>query len=87
MRDGSLLQQGAVFFFYLIPKSRPTFAQRPCLVVGMPVALAIFLFALVIPSARFQLNDNPGIPFFFAIVMPPLTIMGYIFRTENILEK
>ena len=33
-----------------------TFLFRPAFVVGIPVALAIFLFALVIPKARFQLK-------------------------------
>lgn len=56
------------FLLYLIPNNLPTFALLPLLVVGMPVAFAIFLFAFVIPKARFQLKDNPGIPdFFFAI--------------------
>ena len=30
-------------------------------VVGIPVAFAILRFALVIPSARFQLKESPGI--------------------------
>jgi hypothetical protein len=41
-------------------KIRPNFARRPLRLVGIPVARAIFRFALVIPSARFQENDNPG---------------------------
>ena len=73
---------------YLIPKIRPALERRPCFVVGMPVDFAIFCFALVIPRARFKLKDNPGIPvFFFDIVFPPLIIMAYIFRKENILGK
>jgi hypothetical protein len=39
----------------------PTFLCRPAFVVGIPVAFAILRFALVIPSARFQLNESPGI--------------------------
>lgn len=35
----------------------------PDFVVGMPVAFAIFLFALEMPVARFQLK--PGITLFF----------------------
>jgi len=49
---------------YLIPSIRPSFDRRPDFVVGMPVALAIDLFAFVMPRARFQLNDSPGISFF-----------------------
>jgi len=30
----------------------------------MPVALAILRLAFVMPNARFQLKDNPGIPVF-----------------------
>jgi hypothetical protein len=56
------------FLLYLIPNILPTFALLPLLVVGMPVAFAIFLLTLVMPKARFQLNVKPGIPdFFFAI--------------------
>lgn len=45
----------------------PALARLPCLVVGMPVAFAIFLFADVTPSALFALNVTPGI--FFAITI------------------
>ena len=50
---------------HLIPKILPSLFLRPCLVVGMPVALAIFLFAFVTPNARFQLNERPGMILFF----------------------
>jgi len=58
------------------PVILPILACRPCLDVGIPVALAIFRLAEVIPSARFQLNDNPGIPVFdrLAIQSPYLTV-------------
>lgn len=55
---------GAVFY-YLIPNIFPTLFLRPDLVVGIPVALAIFLFADVMPSARFQLKERPGTNDFF----------------------
>ena len=42
------------------------FRFRPALVVGIPVALAILRFALVIPTARFQLN--PGIMLFLRLL-------------------
>jgi len=45
---------------YLMPKIRPNFERRPARVVGMPVLLAMRRFALVTPSARFQLKDKPG---------------------------
>ena len=47
----------------------PTFLCIPAFVVGIPVALANFCFALVTPSARLQLK--PGITDFlrlFAII-------------------
>jgi len=44
---------------------RPTFRCLPDFVVGMPVARAIFLFAWVMPTARFHENDTPGILNFF----------------------
>jgi hypothetical protein len=43
----------------------PIFLSRPDFVVGIPVVLAILFFALVIPSALFQLNENPK---FLAII-------------------
>lgn len=46
-----------------ILKMRPTFERRPLRVVGIPVARAIFRFALVTPVARFHENDNPGASF------------------------
>jgi hypothetical protein len=42
---------------------RPNFERRPLRVVGIPVARAIFRFALVTPIARFHENDNPGASF------------------------
>lgn len=73
-----LLEQGR-YFNYLIPSIFPTLFLRPCLVVGIPVALAIFLFADVTPVAFLQLNDNPGIPLFFlAIISPPFYIFSHL---------
>ena len=46
---------------HLIPNSLPTFLCRPAFVVGIPVAFTILRFALVIPRARFQLKESPGI--------------------------
>jgi len=43
------------------PISLPAFRRLPERVVGIPVALENLRFALEIPIARFQLNDNPGI--------------------------
>lgn len=51
-----------------MPNLRPTLARRPDLVVGIPVARAIFRLAFVMPSARFQLNEIPG-PSFMALIM------------------
>lgn len=42
---------------------------RPCFVVGIPVILANFDFALLIPSARFQLK--PGMMLFLLLAMSP----------------
>lgn len=73
-----LLEQGR-YFNYLIPSIFPTLFLRPCLVVGIPVALAIFLFADVTPVAFLQLNDNPGIPLFFlAIISSPFYIFSHL---------
>nr|DAH16750.1 MAG TPA: hypothetical protein [Caudoviricetes sp.] len=55
---------GRGLFSYFIPRSLPSFLCRPALVVGIPVAFEIFLFIFVIPSARFQLKDRPGILLF-----------------------
>lgn len=59
---------------YLIPNSFPTLERLPLLVVGMPVAFAIFLFAFVIPRALLGLKDNPGMSdfFLFAITISSL---------------
>ena len=43
--------------------------RRPVLVVGIPVAFAILRFADVMPNARFQLKDNPGIPLLLRLPM------------------
>lgn len=39
----------------------PILRSRPCLVMGMPVARAIFYLACMMPMARFQENVRPGI--------------------------
>ena len=52
---------------YFIPIQRPSLARRPLLVVGIPVALAIDLLALVTPNARFHENVRPGPSF----IKPP----------------
>ena len=45
--------------------------------MGIPVAFAIFRLAEVMPSARFQLKDKPGIlNFFFAIRSPQRLCKG-----------
>ena len=49
---------------YQILKKRPAFCLRPDFVVGTPVNFAQLRFAFVMPSARFQLKDSPGISFF-----------------------
>lgn len=54
------------------PNALPILRWRPPLVVGIPVARAMRLFALLTPNARFQENERPGMPVFvpfrFAIV-------------------
>lgn len=56
---------------YLILNSLANLFLLPDLVVGMPVAFDIFRLAFVIPNARFQLKDNPGIlNLLFAINTP-----------------
>lgn len=66
-----------------MPNILPTLFRRPDLVVGMPVALAIFLFAEVMPSALFQLNESPGIlNFFFAIVFISFAYLKQIPQVE-----
>ena len=37
----------------------PILRSTPDLVVGIPVSLAIFCFAWVIPTSRFHENENP----------------------------
>jgi hypothetical protein len=54
----------AVFSFYFIPSNLPSLRCLPDFVVGIPVAFEMFRFNFVIPSARFKLNDRPGIPVF-----------------------
>ena len=50
----------------MIPRNFPNLFRRPERVVGIPVAFAILRLTFVMPSARFQLKDRPGIlnPFF-----------------------
>ena len=45
---------------HFIPIHRPSLLRRPLGVVGIPVARAIDLFALVTPSARFHEKVSPG---------------------------
>lgn len=54
-----------------MPSILPTLFLRPLRVVGIPVAFAILRFAVVMPSARFQLKLKPGIIDFFAIKNTP----------------
>lgn len=70
--------------FYLMPNSLPNLFLLPCLVVGMPVALATFCFADVIPNARFQLNERPGINDFFAIAIHHLLKDAFILGLNTI---
>ena len=58
--DANILTMGSYLPKSIFQRVRCAFRFLPCLVVGMPVAFAIFLLAFVIPSARFQLN-----PFIF----------------------
>ena len=39
----------------------PILRSNPCLVVGMPVFLATLVLKPLMPIARFNENDNPGI--------------------------
>ena len=60
-----------VYFRFLLPVRTertlcPILRSRPCLVVGMPVLRAIFVFKPLIPTARFSENDNP---FMFVILI------------------
>ena len=64
-----ILTHSPLYFFLppKIPKSRfnklrPTFLSIPDFVVGIPVCLANFCFALDIPNARLKLNENPYFP-------------------------
>jgi hypothetical protein len=58
---------------YFMPSIFPTLRWRPAFDIGMPVAFAIFCFAFVMSSARFQLKDKPGIlrDFFAMSSSPP----------------
>lgn len=38
----------------------PILRSKPCLVVGIPVALATFPLAALMPTARFNENENPN---------------------------
>lgn len=59
-------------FLYFMPSILPSLFLLPLFVVGMPVILAIFRFAFVIPKARFRLKDRPGIAdFLLAIYSSP----------------
>lgn len=71
---------------YFIPNSFANLFLRPAFDVGMPLAFAIFRFAVVMPSARFQLKDRPGIlnDDFFLRAMFHLTVCRS--RTGDILR-
>jgi hypothetical protein len=58
-------------FTYLMPSLRPTFARRPERVVGMPVLLAIFRLALVMPRKRRHENVRP------------LMVLSFPYRAET----
>lgn len=47
----------------------PIFRSTPALVVGIPVARAIFCFACVIPKARFHEKLRPGIGVDFLFIL------------------
>ena len=53
------------------PMAFPILRCRPERVSGMPIWRDNFDFAAEMPVARFHENDNPGIPFFLAIIFPP----------------
>ena len=52
-------------FAILLINVRPIFLSIPCLVVGMPVALAMLLLSTSTPNALPGENDVPGIPKIF----------------------
>lgn len=47
----------------------PIFRSTPALVVGIPVARAIFCFACEIPKARFHEKLRPGIGVDFSLII------------------
>ena len=57
------------------PKSLAAFCRLPLRVVGIPVALANFLLALVTPIARFQEKDRPGIPVLLLRLFLPIVCL------------
>lgn len=59
------------------PQSLPAFCCLPLRVVGIPVALAIFLLAFVTPIARFQEKDKPGMPvLLFRLFLPIVFLLN-----------
>lgn len=67
--EGSGGGLAALLLPYFMPRNLPSLFLRPVRLVGMPVAFAIFRFALVMPRARFQLKERPGISFFFLAII------------------
>ena len=61
---------------HFIPIHRPSLLRRPLRVVGIPVARAIDLFALVTPSARFHEKESPGPSFINQA--PQHSVAGYL---------
>lgn len=47
----------------------PIFLSRPCLVVGIPVVLAIALLSTSTPNARLGENEVPGMLKIFMVVV------------------
>ena len=47
----------------------PIFLSRPCLVVGIPVVLAIALLSTSTPNARLGENEVPGMLKIFMLVV------------------
>ncbi len=56
----NLLEVGEIFEALLSCEDILYFLWRPCLVVGIPVARAILIFAPVIPVALFQEKEVPN---------------------------
>lgn len=77
---------GRAVIYYLIPNIFPNLRCLPALVIGIPEAFAILRFTFVMPSARFQLKDSPGIlkDFFAIIYSPPFQFLLSFYRIDYV---